>query len=289
MRKLPPVAREVEQRGYAELIDPGSIDPAKLKKLHNPTYVEAFLTGKGMLARSQGWPWTKQICEGVLSIQAGQLVAAENAFRDGIAANIAQGFHHAGYKNGSGYCTFNGLALVAQELPDKKIFVLDCDQHGGNGTEEFTKRLPNLLNYSINGTCFGCHGNEHSISRTLPQVTDQFDLYIRILEDAFGWIEKCRPDLVIYQAGADVHIDDPLGTLGMTTEQMFVRDQLIFQFCYKAKFPVFFVLAGGYQEPVEEKLVPLHVNTFRAAYEAYSLHRESPFISSSAQDDSLLR
>lgn len=270
MRKLPLVAREVERLGYAELVDPGSIDPALLYKLHLPEYVEAFLSGEGYLASSQGWPWTPQIRDGVLAIQAGQLTAARSALQDGIAANIGQGFHHAEYRCGSGFCTFNGLALVAQEMPDKKVFVFDCDQHGGNGTEEFTRRLPNLFNFTINGTSFRCANNERSVCKTLPPITKKFHLYLKALQEGFAAAEQWRPDLVIYQAGADPHIYDPLGTLGMTTEQMLQRDQTVFAFFRQKNIPLFFVLAGGYQEPIESKLLPLHVNTFRAAFEAYN-------------------
>jgi hypothetical protein len=46
---------------------------------------------------------------------------------------------------------------------------------------------------------------------------------------------------------------------------------LVFRFRRSEKIPVLFVLAGGYQTPIEEKLVPLHLNTFKAAYEAYCL------------------
>jgi acetoin utilization deacetylase AcuC-like enzyme len=269
MRKLPIVAHEVEKLGYAELVDPGTIDPAILRKLHLPEYVDSFLTGEGYLATSQGWPWTEEIREGVLAIQAGQLVAAQNAFTHGIAANIAQGFHHAGYRCGSGYCTFNGLALVAQELPAKKVFVLDCDEHGGNGTADFTQRLSNLFNFTINGTKFSCLDNERSICKTLPRITKKFELYLKALQEGFATIERWRPDIIIYEAGADPHIHDPLGSLGMTTEQMLQRDRTVFTFCRKSRIPVFFVLAGGYQEPIETELLPLHANTFRAAFEAY--------------------
>src|SRR5256885_16218815 len=81
MRKLPPVAKAAQEAGYAELIDPGSISANKLRRLHDPEYVEAFLEGKGKLASAQGWPWTEQIREGVLAMNAGQLVAAENALQ----------------------------------------------------------------------------------------------------------------------------------------------------------------------------------------------------------------
>ena len=189
--------------------------------------------------------------------------------QQGIAANIAQGFHHATYARGGGYCTFNGLALVAQQFPERLICILDCDEHGGNGTQDFTERLSNLRNYTINGTNFGCQTTERSITWTLQPVTDCFEVYLDALKEAFRMVEKWKPDLIIYQAGADPHINDPLGTLGMTTDQLLQRDQHVFQLFRKAGIPVFIVLAGGYQEPIETALVPLHLNTFRAAHEVY--------------------
>ena len=43
----------------------------------------------------------------------------------------------------------------------------------------------------------------------------------------------------------------------MTTEQLFERDRWGFEFCRRKSIPVLFVLAGGYQEPIAEKLLPL--------------------------------
>jgi acetoin utilization deacetylase AcuC-like enzyme len=197
MRKLPVVAECAEASGFAELVDPGTIGIEQLRPLHDPAYVNNFLSGEGVLASSQGWSWSEQIRNGVLAINAGQIVAAENAFRYGIAANVAQGFHHAGYCRGEGFCTFNGLALVAQAFPDKQVFVLDCDEHGGNGTEEFTHRLPNLFNYSINGSRFGCEGdNPRSVSRTLRPITRNFEPYLEALIGGFGKIEEFGADII---------------------------------------------------------------------------------------------
>ena len=116
MRKLGPVAYASEKQGLSELIEPKECEiEEKLKTLHDPKYVNAFLEGIDPLARSQGWDWTPEIRDGVLAINRGQLTAAEIALEEGVAANVAQGFHHAVYHEGMGYCTFNGLALVAQE------------------------------------------------------------------------------------------------------------------------------------------------------------------------------
>ena len=275
MRKLTPVAKTAESKGYANLVEPYKYDIIdKLKKLHDPDYVNSFDKGIRPLCNSQGWDWTKEIRNGVFAINRGQLTAAKLAFEKGISANVAQGFHHAGYRSGCGFCTFNGLALVANEYPQKNVFVLDCDQHGGNGTQEFIgRKLNNLEQITINGSNFGCYEGipEKSICITLSPITKDWSAYEEALEFSFEEITERSPDLVIYQAGADPHIDDPLGSLGMTTEQMRERDRLVFEFLSKSGLPSMFVLAGGYQEPIETELVPLHVNTFEEASSAYTL------------------
>ncbi len=274
MRKLGLVAEEAERQGFAELVEPSDCDiVSKLKKLHDPVYVDAFVEGKiggrhGSLATSQGWPWAPGIRDGVLSINKGQLTAAEIALEEGISANVAQGFHHASYGSGMGFCTFNGLALVAQEYPDKQVVVLDCDEHGGNGTEDFTERLSNLKQVTIHGDPFGCRGTENSACVSLFSVTRDFTPYRDALDLAFGKIEEWEADLVIYQAGADPHVNDPLGSVGLTTTQMRKRDRLVFDELRRRKIPVLFVLAGGYQEPIKEELMPLHVNTFEEAFQS---------------------
>lgn len=271
MVKLPLVAEAVATRGLAELIKPSSIDGIqnKLKKIHDIEYVEAFDEGVGYKAKSNGWDWTEEIRDGVYHINQGQIDATKYALENGIAANIAQGFHHAGIHSGCGFCTFNGLALVASEFSNLSVFVLDCDEHGGNGTAEFTEYMPNLAQVTINGCNFGTEENDRTICYTLPQITNKYELYQDCLDHAFDVIEEYKPDLVIYQAGADPHINDPLGSLGMTTEQMRSRDNYVFSQTKRLGVPTLFVLAGGYQKPIKELLVPLHVNTFEEAHKIY--------------------
>jgi acetoin utilization deacetylase AcuC-like enzyme len=269
MRKLAPVARAAQTAGYVTLQDPGLVDLDKLRSLHDPDYVWAFITGEGRLASSQGWDWTPQIRNGVLAINAGQIETADMAFKHGIAANVAQGFHHSFPEHGAGFCTFNGLALVAQEFPEKRIFVLDCDEHCGDGTAEFTKKLPNIFNFSINGTNWGMHESERSICRNIKTTPNSFRDYKKALLDGFNCAREWSADLIIYQAGADPHVDDPMSTGILNTEQMLERDRMVFAQFHKSGTPLLFVLAGGYQTPIEEKLVPLHLNTFKAAFEEY--------------------
>lgn len=74
-------------------------------------------------------------------------------------------------------------------------------------------------------------------------------------------------DLLMYQAGADPHVDDPLGGF-LTTEQLARRDQIVFSEAKAMQIPVVWNLAGGYQEPVYEVL-RIHNATMRACVDAY--------------------
>ncbi len=137
MRKPPLVARGAADAGYATLFDPTPVAAAELAKIHPAAYVENILTGKGPLSHCAFGFWSEDCRDGVLAIDGGNLLAARMALEHGIAANVAQGFHHASSRNGGGFCTFNGLALVAAMHPDLDIFVLDCDEHGGDGAQRF--------------------------------------------------------------------------------------------------------------------------------------------------------
>jgi acetoin utilization deacetylase AcuC-like enzyme len=77
--------------------------------------------------------------------------------------------------------------------------------------------------------------------------------------------EDC--DVLLYQAGADPHIDDPLGGW-LTTPQLARRDQLVFEQARRLEVPVVWNLAGGYQSPLS-KVIEIHDNTLRACLRAY--------------------
>ncbi len=66
-------------------------------------------------------------------------------------------------------------------------------------------------------------------------------------------------DLVLYQAGADVDVEDPLGG-DLSTEQMLTPDRLVVHGARLAECPVAWNLAGGYQPPVS-KVLALHTQT----------------------------
>ncbi|RKG34710.1 arginase family protein [Acinetobacter tianfuensis] len=271
MEKLKAVADALSELGQIQFHEPEPLNIDILKQLHAVNYVDAFLTGTPeKLATFAGFkPWNTQLRDAVLRINAGQILAAELAWQKGISANIAQGFHHAVHEFGGAFCTFNGLALIAQHFPDKKIFVLDCDQHGGNGTAEFTKQLDNLFNFSIYGLAFGCPTYERSITRHIHKDKGNFAQYTLAVHEAFQKAEDWGADLIVYQAGMDCHQADPFGSSWFSSELIQKREEMVFKLAKRSQIPLMFVLAGGYQKL--DDLVSLHVSSFRAALQVYYL------------------
>lgn len=271
MEKLGWIAEELGAVRGVNLVRPQPVAPELLRTLHAPNYVDAFLRGEGNLARSQNLAWSPRLRDAVLAALGGQLLATSIALEAGVAANLAQGFHHARYERGSGYCTFNGLALVAAQHPHLKVAVLDCDEHNGNGTASFCNRLTNLHAISLHSELdrFKNYESERSLALPLPPGPGRFDAYCGALNRAFDYIASIKPDLLIYQAGVDGHWQDPLGETGLTSEELDHRDRAVFRWARECKLPMFFVVAGGYQDRTE--LVRLHSQSFIACVDEYEL------------------
>ena len=75
--------------------------------------------------------------------------------------------------------------------------------------------------------------------------------------------------MIIYQAGADAHCEDPLGGI-LTNEELMERDRKVFQIAKDLGVGIAWTLAGGYQRDRDggiSRVVEIHLNTFRAALE----------------------
>jgi acetoin utilization deacetylase AcuC-like enzyme len=82
--------------------------------------------------------------------------------------------------------------------------------------------------------------------------------------------------MLLYQAGADPHVDDRVGCRFLTTEELLRRDVAVFEACARLGLPVAWNLAGGYQEDRAlpwpssiQKVLDIHDNTLRACAAAF--------------------
>jgi acetoin utilization deacetylase AcuC-like enzyme len=285
MRKFQSVADALVAGGLARVEAPAPIDEAALAAVHTADYVRAVRTGEPRaLAESQKFPWSPALYPSVLLTNGGLLAAAREALARGAAAALASGFHHAHADHGEGFCTFNGLVVAADALVReglaRRVAVLDLDLHYGNGTASLCGARPYLYNCSIYGNDY--HRNQPfrdvSVKRhedgpnhrsyVLPNgsgraaVLDALEAGTR---DLLAW---GRPDLILYQAGADPYREDPYSPLLLDHEDLRERDRWVFAWSRREGFPVAWVLAGGYT-PEVSKVVRVHVGTFEAAREIF--------------------
>lgn len=242
---------------------------------HDRYFVEDVLSCK----RPNGFGTTSAQVASTLPYTTGAMLSAAYAALvqpKGPAAALCSGFHHAGYDFAGGFCTFNGLMITAMALLQRqghRVAIIDADYHYGNGTDDIIGRLwedklaarlgpatpPTAL--PIFHYTFGAHF-------TRPRDASA---YLKAMRDLEPKLAAFKPDIVLYQAGADAHRDDPLGGV-LSTEQMFERDRILFSITKKLGIPVAWNLAGGYQEEPDgsiPKVIELHLNTFRAALAEY--------------------
>lgn len=83
-----------------------------------------------------------------------------------------------------------------------------------------------------------------------------------------GLLREQRPDLVLYNAGADVSCNDNLGKFKLTNTGILERDRFVMGACAAAGVPVAAAIGGGYSEDHAE-IVERHVCLHRAAAEHY--------------------
>lgn len=285
IRKFGLVRRAIEESGLpARVAEPEPASDEDLLRVHTPEYVRAVATGEPRaLAESQKFPWSPGLAEAVRWTNGGCIAALLAALEDGLAGNLASGFHHAHADHGEGFCTFNGLVVAWEraraEGRVRRALVVDLDLHYGNGTASLLGERPDLFALSIYGSWYKQNRAYRDVTaERAPDTANSWSVpvperaggaaYLEIVERELGpAIDRAAPEVILYQAGADPYREDPYSPLDLGHEDLLARDELVFQTARRRGIPVAWVLAGGYTPDVR-KVVEVHLNTFRAALRA---------------------
>jgi acetoin utilization deacetylase AcuC-like enzyme len=236
------------------IVPPTPVTREELARAHDRVFVDAILDCRAM---NGFYTNARDVAASLPHTTGAMLGAAREAIRNGqVAVAPTCGFHHACHALADKFCTFNGLmvtalAVKAEGLTDR-VGILDFDQHYGDGTEEIIQTL--RTDFVKHYTAAEFYHQESQAKEFLSRVPE----LVAAMKDC---------DVLLYQAGADPHVDDPLGGW-LTTEQLAERDRLVFETARKLKIPVAWNLAGGYQEPLR-KVLDIHDNTMRACAAAY--------------------
>jgi acetoin utilization deacetylase AcuC-like enzyme len=231
----------------------------ELALAHDGTYLERVEAG-ALSRREQlalGLPWSPQLVERARRSVGATLAAAQVACREGAAANLGGGTHHAFPGAGRGFCVFNDVVVATRELRRRglvrRVLVVDLDVHQGDGTHAAFARDPDSFTFSING--FGNYPFRRvpgDLELDLPDRTGDGP-YLAALERLLPQaIRRSRADLCFYLAGADPYEPDRLGRLALTRAGLLERDRVVRRALNAAGVPVCLTLAGGYADPIED-------------------------------------
>ncbi len=267
------LAAEVPQ---ARLMQAWPASDGELALAHTPGYIRAISDGSvdPRILREIGFPWSEAMAERARRSVGATIAACRAALREGVAANIAGGTHHAYADKGGGFCVFNDAAVAARLMQAEwgrqrgkplHVAVIDLDVHQGNGTAAIFRHDPTVFTLSMHGQKnFPFRKEPSDLDIDLPDgCADQ--AYLEALEGALAELERrFEPGLVIYLAGADPHEGDRLGRLKLTWDGLEARDRRVFDWAFQRRLPLAFAMAGGYGHRIEDT-VQAQVHTYQVA------------------------
>lgn len=251
--------------------EPTALAPSALTPVHCADYVKALCQGTydAKAMRRIGFPWSEQLISRSLTSTSGTLLAAELALQHGMAIHLSGGYHHAFHNAGSGFCLFNDLAVTAYAMQQRgvgPILIFDLDVHQGDGTAQIFAANEQIITASIH-----CEKNfparkqvsNWDIGLSLDCTDSAYlEAVVQSLESLLNWYQ---PELVLYDAGVDIHQADDLGLLHISTSAIAQRDLLVLQSCQQRQIPVAAVIGGGYQRDLTA-LTAVHLQLFKAAF-----------------------
>ena len=194
----------------------------------------------------------------------GSILGVELAYKYGWAINLGGGFHHASSSQGGGFCVYADITMAIQyirsALKNKsqrncRVLIIDLDAHQGNGHErdcrDFFKQDENLK--VLDGFNAAIYPNDkYAKERIDYKMTLGYGCGDEYFLNALNqWMDKAinqfKPEFIVYNAGTDCLVNDPLGAMSITANGIIERDEIIFRNARENNIPVLMVLSGGYQ------------------------------------------
>jgi len=239
-----------------EIITPVPAPRDWLEAVHEPDYVGAVLAASvpRALERRIGLAITPEVAARSVLVSGGTFLAASHALAHGWAVNGAGGSHHARPDGGAGYCVLNDLAVAAESLIRQRmvgrVLILDLDVHQGDGTAMIFAGRADVLTFSMHAERnFPARKARSFRDVALPDGTQDAPYLARLAAELQMLLDTGRPDLILYQAGVDPHVDDRLGRLALSDAGLVARDRMVAEMARDRGVPVAVTLGGGYGVP----------------------------------------
>jgi acetoin utilization deacetylase AcuC-like enzyme len=286
--RLRAILRQIERTGYHNTCPSGIVreaTPGELGRVHSPGYLrqvaELESRGGGMLDPDT---WLLPGSALAARLAAGAAIEAVSFVMGGLDRRalclVRPPGHHARPSEGMGFCIYANVALAAEaalaQVDLNRILIVDFDVHHGNGTQEVFYRSSRVGGRSIHRYPFypgtGAKdetGSGDGLGSTrnipLPYGTPRPHYHSAFRAGLEALADRIRPELILISAGFDAHAEDPVGDLGLETEDFEVlTKEVVLVAETHAHGRIVSVLEGGYNVPILAGCVVAHLHALGA-------------------------
>ena len=180
--------------------------------------------------------------------------------------------HHAEKEKAMGFCIFNNVAVGANYLIEKykykKIAIIDFDVHHGNGTQDIFYNDQNVLYISTHqypyypGSGSEKENGKYNNVLNIPlEAGTTGNEYLNAYEKVLDKLKEFKPEFLLFSAGFDAHIDDPLAQLRLSSEDFYKITKRTLEvskpFC---NGNIVSILEGGYDLRALQESTQRHVD-----------------------------
>ncbi len=180
--------------------------------------------------------------------------------------------HHAEKEKAMGFCIFNNVAVGANYLIEKykykKIAIIDFDVHHGNGTQDIFYNDKNVLYISTHqypyypGSGSEKENGKYKNVLNIPlEAGTTGNEYLNAYEKVLDKLKEFKPEFLLFSAGFDAHIDDPLAQLRLSSEDFYKITKRTLEvskpFC---NGNIVSILEGGYDLRALQESTQRHVD-----------------------------
>ena len=180
--------------------------------------------------------------------------------------------HHAKKDKAMGFCIYNNVAVGANYLIEKykykKIAIIDFDVHHGNGTQDIFYDNEKVLYVSTHqypyypGSGSNKENGKFNNVLNIPlEAGTTSEVYLNAYENVLNKIKQFKPEFLLFSAGFDAHIDDPLAQMRLSTEDFYKITKRTLE--YSKSFcngRVVSILEGGYDLKALQSSTQRHVD-----------------------------
>jgi len=277
------VPRRLEEAGLAARCRRPDFKPVGrqiLARVHSPAYIDEIWA----FAKSGGGYLEIDTVVSPASYEAALLAAGCvcDAVERLLAGEARRAFcllrppgHHALFNRAMGFCIFNNVAVAAQMSLDvlglDRVLIVDWDVHHGNGTQAAFWEEPRVGFFSIHRFPFypgtgdrdetgGGRGLGYTLNVPVRFGTSRQEYREMFAVELATFAAKIRPQLVLVSAGFDTHRLDPVGNLGLETEDFTALTRLVLDVADTyAEGRLVSVLEGGYHPDAMADCIETHL------------------------------